>query len=69
MYILENEEVSQNTMQPIANKLQTAAKRLDCSVPYLRQKIKDGDLPVKRFGRSIRILERDLIAFAESNQA
>lgn len=68
MYTLENDQVTQSTPQPLANSLKTAALRLDCSVPYLRKKIQEGSLKATRFGRAIRILERDLIAFTERKE-
>jgi len=49
-------------LTPLANTLQSVAKRTGLSVPYLRTRI-GKDLKVRRFGRAIRVLEEDLIDF------
>jgi hypothetical protein len=52
--------------EKLANSIEEAARRLDLSVPYLRIVMKQHPdaLPVVRFGRAIRILEKDLLTFA-----
>ena len=52
----------------LANTLKEAANRTGLSVPYLRTCIDDGSLKVKRFGRAIRILESDLLAFVQNGR-
>lgn len=59
-------EIKKNTTaRPLANTLKTASERTGFSVGYLRNCINTGVLPAKRFGRAIRILEKDLIEFLE----
>lgn len=53
----------------ITNSVERAASRLDMSPAWLRKEIAAGRIRAVRFGRSVRILERDLQALVEARVA
>jgi excisionase family DNA binding protein len=53
---------------PVFYSVERAAQQLDVSPKSIRRWIASGDLPVHRFGRSIRIAEADLVAFVKTRR-
>jgi len=56
----QNTVASPGTEEVRLLKVKEAAERTQVSVRELRRMIKSGELPVKRFGRAIRIHPKDL---------
>jgi len=56
----------ENALPPTLHKLPAVWARTGLSRSAINREIKNGRLKVTKYGRAVRVMERDLVAFIES---